>query len=278
MPKQEVDKFLIYHFSSEELAQLSAHLVRNTQDLETLQDRKTQVIADFTAKIKAANAEIFKAARLIGNGYEYRDVKCWVMLDQPKKAMKQIIRQDTGEVVAEEAMTADELQYALDLDLEAAKEEIKHEDPPAEDAKPEPAPETEPVNEPQLEPPVAGPEPVIEDDEDDAPFDQEPVAPLPEPVRIAAAKDGWSAEIVILDTPAGFTAEASLMLKGGDLISIETPGVFLSEQECRTAAAKRIWEHARDADNKPGARRRVLRQIMAWATEQMVVREAGNGE
>ncbi len=266
MQTREFTKFLIYHFTAEEMAQLSAHLVRNTQDLETVQDRKKQVMADFTAKIKAAEAEIFKAARLIGNGYEYRDVKCTAVYDEPRKGMKRVIRTDTGEVVGEEAMSGEEMQYMLELDVEATREEVKHEDNPAEEATSEQSSEVQPAPEP-----APGPQLVAEpESDDDEPFGDEPFVPA-EPVRITAAKQDWCAQIVILDTPAGFLSEASIQFKGGDLITIETPGAHLSEQECRTAAARKIWAHARHLDLNPGARRKALRAIMAWANDQMIV-------
>jgi hypothetical protein len=258
--QQEVTKYLTYHFTVEEKAALSESLVHNTQELETLTDRKKQVMSDFTAKINASNADIFKTARLLSNGYEYRDVKCTVVLDEPRKGMKRIVRQDTGEVVSEDAMTSTEMQYMLDLDLEATQAEVKAE---AQPPTPEAAPEERPIE----------PEPE-EESGDETPAVIEMPAPRSEPVRIAGEGDGWTAEIVILDTSAGFVGEGSFTLRNFEPVPVNTPGVFLSESECRQVAARAIWEAARERDSSDsewtGRKvRQALRAVMAWAQQQM---------
>ncbi len=251
--QQECTRYLIYRFSAEEKDELSATLVRNTQDLETLQDRKTQVMSDFTAKIKAANAEIFKMARLLGNGYEYRDIKCTAVFDEPRKGMKRVFRNDTGEVVAEEAMTAGEMQYMLDLDLDATQAEVKAEQQPAAEPAPDPQPET--VEE--------------EPAEEETPAVEEMPSPLSAPLRIEGSGEKWKAEIIVLETASGYEAEVSVQFGKDTPIAVKTGGAFLSEEDCRKDAATALWTWARERMiQAPRWLKGALREVMAWSMRQ----------
>ncbi|MCE5309663.1 MAG: hypothetical protein LLG20_18670 [Acidobacteriales bacterium] len=263
--RAECNRHVQCYFSAEEKAEFARQLARNTQDLEALNDRKAQVTSEFTAKIKAATAEIFKVARLMNNGYEYRDVKCDVLYDTPKRGYKRIIRMDTGEVVEDCPMSPDELQQSLDFAVEAAVESANGAAPETE----EPKAETEPEPEVQRE---MVPEPEVEESEPDPFADTltpaEMPAPLSEPVRIVGSGNDWHAEIVILETAAGFQAEVSMQIGSSDQVPVDGGTIFASESEAREDAAKRLYGYAQtcyaEASGKP---KRAIHGLMAWAAE-----------
>jgi hypothetical protein len=257
--RAECNRHVQCYFSPEERAELARQLARQTQDLESLNDRKAQVVSEFTAKIKAANAEIFKIARLINNNYEYRDVKCDVLYDTPKRGYKRIIRMDTGEVVEDVPMSADELQQSLDFAVEAAVESASA--PQIEEPKAEPEPEPEP--EPETVSYVQAEEP---DPFADTLTPDELPAPLSEPVRLVGSGDGWRGEIVILETGAGFETEVSMQVGSEDALAVDGGSIFADEVEAREDASNRLFRYAQKCyAEASGKQKRAIRDLMSWA-------------
>jgi hypothetical protein len=252
----ECNRHVQVYLSPEEKAEFGRQLARNAADLETLEDRKKQVASEFKAKIDAANAEIFKTARLLNNGYEYRDVKCDVQYDTPRKGLKRIVRMDTGEVVEEIPMTADELQQVLDFGIEKTIES-------AAEVPPAPAPESSLLIDPDPAPePEAPPSP------------QEMPESLSEPVRVVGSGKGWSAEIIIFETTAGFEAEASMTLGQDGPAAADGGTPHGSEADSREDAASRLHRLAqRHYSEARGSAKKALRELMAWAAERMPKRE-----
>lgn len=126
-------EYLSYTFTTEELADIAGQLARRNTEAAELEDRKKQVVSDFSAQITAAKAEISRLARLYSNGHEYRNIDCEVRFNDPASGRATIVRLDTGEVVKVRAMTGDELQQSLPFE------------PPATPPEPEPEPNRYPV-------------------------------------------------------------------------------------------------------------------------------------
>jgi hypothetical protein len=115
-------EFLKYQFTHDEIHQKGADLARINSELSAIQGEKKAVAANFKAKEDAKQAEIDVISNHINNGYEHRYIKCFVIYNSPNTGMKQIIRNDTAEVVKMESMTAEEMQFKLDLKEETVTE------------------------------------------------------------------------------------------------------------------------------------------------------------
>lgn len=91
-----------------------------TEQLKSIEEEKSEVMADFKARTTAAEAEISVMSSKIRQGYEYRDVQCEIRFNDPKEGEKTTVRLDTNETVATGPMTDEEKQR--DLPLEPASE------------------------------------------------------------------------------------------------------------------------------------------------------------
>jgi outer membrane murein-binding lipoprotein Lpp len=109
---------LRYEFSEKETLELASKLATRNNDVKTLEEDKKRVTSDFKAKIDAASADISLLSSKVSNGYEYRDIKCGVKFHAPADGMKQLVRMDTGEVVATEEMNDIEKQAVLAFEEE----------------------------------------------------------------------------------------------------------------------------------------------------------------
>lgn len=77
-------------------------------------EAKEEVSATLTAELKAARARASSTARVLANGYEFREVECeWRYTPEERRA--DLVRLDLGEVVETRPMTEKELQKKLDL-------------------------------------------------------------------------------------------------------------------------------------------------------------------
>lgn len=63
--------------------------------------------------IQEADNRMDKAAMLISNGYEFRTVPCKAVMNSPVKGQKQIVREDTGELVRQDKMCQEDEQGTL---------------------------------------------------------------------------------------------------------------------------------------------------------------------
>ena len=100
-------------FNNEELLNIGKELAENNNALAALENDKASVVSDFAARIKAAEAHVSIAANKISSGYEFRDVPVTITMPAPAPGKKLIVRDDTGEQVAVEDMTQEELQPEL---------------------------------------------------------------------------------------------------------------------------------------------------------------------
>lgn len=104
--KTEV-KNLIYTFSKEEIELKGRELAKLNNEAKELDDQKKASAADFKAKIDSKMATINVESVKINQGYEYRDVKCDVMLHHPREGIKTLTRLDTSETWQEEMTNSD---------------------------------------------------------------------------------------------------------------------------------------------------------------------------
>jgi hypothetical protein len=117
-PKQEPAKTRVvesvrYPFTADEIRLLGEALAREAQTVFTLREQKKESTASFGVLIAEANGRVAGLTHKINEGYEMRDTECRVLPDVPRRGMKSIMRLDTGEIVREEAMTAEEMQDAF---------------------------------------------------------------------------------------------------------------------------------------------------------------------
>lgn len=110
MAEKKITKFLQYFFTQEEKAEIALDLARETSNINRLEDRKSQVTAQYSAEIKAAKAAVNAASEKLNSGYEHREIECSVEYHDPKWGKKSYFRKDTGEFVGSETMTLDELE------------------------------------------------------------------------------------------------------------------------------------------------------------------------
>ena len=96
----------------EEIKDYGDRLARKCSEIDEIEDQKKAIMSDLKSRIDSANTEKSSLARKIQNKYEFRDVPCEIRKDYGLKLV-QSVRLDTGEVINERTMTADELQAGL---------------------------------------------------------------------------------------------------------------------------------------------------------------------
>jgi hypothetical protein len=110
---KRVTESLKVTLTAAEIRQLGTDLAEAVRHQVELENAKAASASTFAAQIKT-NANLLRdLATRYADGYEIREVACYVLYATPKAGMKRIIRSDTDEVVREEPMTADELQTAF---------------------------------------------------------------------------------------------------------------------------------------------------------------------
>ncbi len=90
-----------------------SELAGTTADLTALENDKAQIMAEFTARIKAKEAQIGVLANKIRMGHEPRTVSTVIIMDVPKSGFKTSYRLDTGETVDTRPMDDTEKQHLL---------------------------------------------------------------------------------------------------------------------------------------------------------------------
>lgn len=95
-----------------ELARKSGQAQR--QRLELL-NQKAEAMKEYGGRIAAQDTLLQRYAELINQGYQVRRVDCELIFDTPKIGQATLVRLDTGEVVGERSMSAEEQQMPLEL-------------------------------------------------------------------------------------------------------------------------------------------------------------------
>ena len=111
---KELTRNLKCVLTPDEVRTYGMELARANANKDEAEERKKEVDAQLKADIESHSTRALNLARKINNGYEYRDVKCFVEFDYLKNTAS-VIRLDLNELVETRAMTDDEHQTSLSL-------------------------------------------------------------------------------------------------------------------------------------------------------------------
>jgi hypothetical protein len=113
---QPLKKSLICTLSDEERRNYGIELATTLEAIEEVEDEKKKNADRFKDRIAGLQGKADDIRQKVSSGQEWRDVECSVIYNEPVEGRKQIVRNDTGEVVATEWMTDSEKQFTLPLD------------------------------------------------------------------------------------------------------------------------------------------------------------------
>jgi|GEM_PF-1295801 len=116
MEKKNITRELRCHLTEKEIVESARTSADLTRAIGTLEDDKARSNKDFAARIAEKEAARSVLNEAITSGFVLRQVACLAFLSTPKPGMKRIVRTDTNQEVAVEAMTPDELQREFELD------------------------------------------------------------------------------------------------------------------------------------------------------------------
>lgn len=114
-----------YSFTREELRELGLRLALRAQEIVNQKAAKKSSGAAFNAAIAALEDQAMITVRALNERAEWREMECPVTFNDPHVGRKTIRRPDTGEVVAEEAMTPSEMQRPLAFQAPPATDKPK---------------------------------------------------------------------------------------------------------------------------------------------------------
>lgn len=113
---KKVTQRLRCNLSDEEKINAGKELAEATNELSSIEEDKTQVMADFKAQVTAQEAKVSMLSNKLRSGYELRNVQCEVIFGVPESHQKQTVRLDTNEIVSTETMSEEEKQGNLPLE------------------------------------------------------------------------------------------------------------------------------------------------------------------
>jgi hypothetical protein len=102
--------------TAEELMEKGQKMATAILKYDEYEAEKKEIAADLGDKMKKLHAELTALGTVVDRKTEDRPVVCKIELNQPEDGMKTIWRQDTGEAVKEEKMTAEDRQEKLPLE------------------------------------------------------------------------------------------------------------------------------------------------------------------
>ena len=105
-------RLLKCELTEEEVRVAAQELARNLDELEALDDQLGQVKADFKTQIVSKEAAAKVQRNLVRNKYDYRNTQCSMVLDYTNGTVT-VTREDTGEVIKERKMLAEEKQMSM---------------------------------------------------------------------------------------------------------------------------------------------------------------------
>lgn len=111
---QRIERDLPCKLTEEELAETAHALALNVAEYNALEDEKKEVMQQYNERLKLLDTLQRRMAKIVEEGKEDRPVMCQVDYHAPESGYKQIIRQDTFEVVETLPMNKydDEAYYA----------------------------------------------------------------------------------------------------------------------------------------------------------------------
>lgn len=137
MRPTKTERYLRCHFTDAELLGISKEMSQNVAQRAQAENDKKRMAKEFDARIATMDAAIDLASEKVRSGYECRNVACSVTYNSPKPGMKEVRRDDTGELVEAVMMTSGELQEELPFSEAKPGEVIDAEIPTQDEPKPQ---------------------------------------------------------------------------------------------------------------------------------------------
>lgn len=121
---KEETRTLSYVFTDEEQIGNGKRMCELVSKVTRLEDEKKAVGQEYSNKITLAKTELHEASTKVGNGYEFRSIRCKVIMNKPEIGMKTILRTDyegtdPRSFIGEEKMTSAEMQEEIDFKEDA---------------------------------------------------------------------------------------------------------------------------------------------------------------
>jgi uncharacterized coiled-coil DUF342 family protein len=114
MEKEITARDLPVRLTPQEVEERTSQLLEALAKIDQLTDEKKQVAADYKSRIDELTKKAHQYRRAVEKREEYRLINCDVVKEFSSLTVS-IIRQDTGEIVEERAMTDFERQHNLKL-------------------------------------------------------------------------------------------------------------------------------------------------------------------
>ncbi len=111
-------KYLKYTFTEDEIKELGRSLAKVFSDHSEAEGRLKSVSIQVKAEITALEGTMTMMSEKIRSGYEHRNIECKKEFDY-KAGYVIVTRLDTGEVIEERPMDAEETQRKLELQARA---------------------------------------------------------------------------------------------------------------------------------------------------------------
>lgn len=102
------------NLTEDEIRQASDEMARRLADRDAAEGEFDSVKAQFKERIQRAETDVRSSARLIRDKYEMRMVECEEVMDWTD-GMVYVTRKDTGEIIVNRRMYAEERQMELPL-------------------------------------------------------------------------------------------------------------------------------------------------------------------
>lgn len=96
-----------------EVLERANEIAQAQHDRGTIEAEKKSAMNEFRSRLEANGLHINQLAYTIKTRTEMRGVTCRSIFHSPAPGMKRVVRTDTGEIVADEPMTPEELQRQI---------------------------------------------------------------------------------------------------------------------------------------------------------------------
>lgn len=109
---KQTTRLLMVDLTDEDVADRKNKLVKAESELQKVSAEKAEAMADFNSTLKDRRNEIRTLVAAIQTGSEEREVECYERRDEKRGAME-TVRADTGEVIHDRPLTAEERQVDM---------------------------------------------------------------------------------------------------------------------------------------------------------------------
>jgi hypothetical protein len=127
MKNQQDTQHLKCILTAAEQAAHALQMAKAHQELTDLEAQKKSAMKQFDSKIETQKALVHRESTLVSQGYEYRDVKGFWLLNTPVKGMKQFVREDpvaatpADYIPDTQPMTSEDTQAVITFEKEERK-------------------------------------------------------------------------------------------------------------------------------------------------------------